>query len=315
MKPRYIFLLVGMNLLWAASYPIFKFLTESISSGALATLRFGICAVLLLVAWPWLGRHNPRWSDLPRLALLGVIVFCAAPRLQIEGVHLGQAGDTSLLMALDPLITAIAAAVFLRERVPTRRWWGCALGMVGVVLLSRVWTGEAVPMRGLAANTLFILSFFCEAAFSVLGKPILHRCSPMKIIAVGALFGTVANLVLDATFDHGSAWRAIGVLNRTGWILVIYLAVVCTIIGYTLWYVVIRETEVNVVGLTVLVQPMAGLLLAVLWLGERFHLGQLWGSVAIIAGLAVGLRRNGTSAPVAVGAAPSRQTGAHESVL
>src|SRR5205807_1501627 len=77
----------------------------------------------------------------------------------------------------------------------------------------------------------------------------------------------------------------------TGWLLVIYLAVVCTVIGYTLWYIVIRETEVNVAGLTVLVQPIAGFLLAVIWLHETVHIGQLWGSIAIIAGLAVGLRR------------------------
>src|SRR3954464_15527308 len=250
MKPRYVVLLVGMNLLWAASYPIFKFLTESIPSSALATLRFGLCAVLLLAVRPLLGRHNPRWSDIPRLVLLGIIVFCAAPRLQIEGVHLGQAGDTSLLMALDPLITAIAAAVFLGERVPVRRWWGCALGMIGVVLLSRVWTGEAVPMRGLVANLLFILSFFCEAAFSVLGKPILHRCSPMKIIACGAAFGTATNVALDAVSGGTSTLQAMRILNLTGWILVIYLAVICTVVGYTLWYLVIRETEVNIVGLT-----------------------------------------------------------------
>jgi len=283
--------MIGMNLLWAASYPIFKFITESISSSALATLRFGLSAVLLLAFWPFLGRQNPRWSDLPRLAFMGLVVFCAAPRLQIEGVHLGKAGDTSLLMALDPLITAIAAAVFLRERVPVRRWWGCALGMIGVILLSRVWTGETAPVRGLWANLLFILSFFCEAGYSVLGKPILHRVSPMKILAVGAACGTIANILLDWIFDHGSTRRAVAVLNSTQWLLIVYLVVICTVVGYTLWYVVIRETEVNVVGLTVLVQPISGFFLAVIWLHEPVHIGQLWGSLAIVAGLAVGLRR------------------------
>ena len=43
-------LLVGMNLLWAASYPIFKFLSEQMASGALATLRFGLSALVLLAA-------------------------------------------------------------------------------------------------------------------------------------------------------------------------------------------------------------------------------------------------------------------------
>src|SRR6185503_16403296 len=67
--------------------------------------------------------------------------------------------------------------------------------------------------------------------------------------------------------------------------------VICTVVGYTLWYVVIRQTEVNIAGLTVLTQPMAGWLLSVLWLGEPVHSGQFWGALAIIAGLILGLTR------------------------
>jgi hypothetical protein len=54
--------------------------------------------------------------------------------------------------------------------------------------------------------------------------------------------------------------------------------------------VVIRETEVNLAGMTVFVQPLAGLALSVLWVGESLHWGQLWGSLAIIAGLIIALR-------------------------
>ena len=286
--------MVGMNLLWAASYPIFKFLSNQMGSGALATLRFGVAAIALLAAWRWLGGAGPRWTDTPRIISMGVLVFCLAPRLQIEGVHRGQAGDTSLLMALDPLITALPAAFFLREHVPVRRWWGCAVGMIGVVLLSRVWSGEAAPMRGLLANTLFIASFFCESAYSVFGKPLLHRCNPLKLLTLGVTTGTIANLLLDVTLDHGATFKAVTTINATAWLLVVYLAIICTVVGYTLWYVVIRETQVNVTGLTVLVQPLAGLFISVIWLGERLHWGQLWGSAAILVGLAVGMRRDKT---------------------
>ena len=285
--------MVGMNLLWAVSYPIFKVLSAEMPSGAVATLRFGFAGLLLLLAWRWLPGKGPTLADWPRILAMGVIAFCFAPRLQIEAVHRGTAGDTSLLLALDPLIVALAAALFLGERVPTRRWWGCALGMVGVVLLSKVWSGEAAPMRGFLANLLFIASFFCESAYSVFGKPLLHRCSPLKLMASGAIAGTVANLILDATFDHGATFTAIRTMSPKAWWLIIYLTVVCTIIGYSLWYVVIRETEVNITGLTVLVQPVAGLLLSVIWLGERLHWGQLWGSAAIVVGLAIGMRSNG----------------------
>ena len=160
MKPLFLFLLIGMNLIWAGSYAIFTVLAPYLGSGSIATLRFGLAAISLLVVWPWLPGKGPRGGDLLRSAFIGFFVFCLAPRLQIEGVHRGQAGDTSLLIALDPLVTSLAAALFLGEQIKPRRWWGCLLGMVGVLLISQIWREDVRPLQGLLANLLFISSFF-----------------------------------------------------------------------------------------------------------------------------------------------------------
>ena len=57
-------LLIGMNLLWAGSYSIFKVLSAHLSSGSIATLRFGLAALGLLAVWPWLPGKGPRGRDL-----------------------------------------------------------------------------------------------------------------------------------------------------------------------------------------------------------------------------------------------------------
>jgi drug/metabolite transporter (DMT)-like permease len=289
MKPRFLILLVGMNLLWAGTPPIYKVLAENLSSGSIATLRVGLAAACLLLCWPWLPGRGPRGRDLLRVITMGAIVFAAAPRLQIEGVHRGQAGDTSLLMALEPLIVAIAAALFLGERIASRRWSGCALGMIGVALVSNVWREEINPLQGLLPNLLFISSFVCESAYSVVGKPMLPRLGTLKLLGSALAAGTLMNLCLDAfSGTHTMAAARSMPLQTWGWIL--YLALICTVLGYALWYMVIRETEVNVTSLTVFVQPVAGFLISILWLSEPLHFGQLWGSLVIVAGLIIGLR-------------------------
>jgi drug/metabolite transporter (DMT)-like permease len=292
MKPVFVILLIGMNLLWAGSYPIYKVLSHYLNTGSIATLRYGFAALMMVAAWRWLPGKTPRGRDLVRVAIMGVLVFCVAPRLQIEGVHRGQAGDTSLLLALDPLVTALAAAIFLGEHILLRRWVGFLLGMLGVVLLSRVWQPGVQPLKGLLAYLIFISSFFAEAAYSVMGKPLLPRLPIFKMLVVSLLAGTVANLFLDG-LTGANTFQAMHQLPLSGWLLLIYMAVVCTIVGYSLWYLVIRETEVNITGLTVFVQPLAGLALSVACLGESLHIGQFWGSVVIVLGLVVGLRRNG----------------------
>src|SRR5690349_1865123 len=156
-----------MNLLWAGTVPMYKYLVGIVDERMIPTVRFGMAAICIGAVWPWLPGNGPRGRDILRALAMGVIVFCISPHLQIIGVHRGQAGDTSLLIALEPLIVAVGAALVLKEKIATRRWWGFGLGMLGAVLISEIWRDDVHALRGFIANLIFISSFVCEAAFSL----------------------------------------------------------------------------------------------------------------------------------------------------
>lgn len=286
MKPRHLILMIVMNFFWGGSYSTFKALASQLDAGGLATLRFGIAALILLAAWPWLPGRAPRGRDLLLTVLMGVIVFVVAPRLQVAGVQRGQAGDAAVLIALEPLITSLGAGLFLRENIGPRRWMGFCLGLAGVVLMAQVWRPD-FHLPNLTANALFVASFVCEAVYSVLGKPLIQRASLMKILALALAAGALVNCGMDGR----ATWAAAQHLTPGAWGLLAYLAIICTLVGYVVWFVVIRETEVNVTVLTVFIQPVVGVLIATLVLKEALHWGQLWGSLAIVAGLVVALSR------------------------
>jgi drug/metabolite transporter (DMT)-like permease len=81
------------------------------------------------------------------------------------------------------------------------------------------------------------------------------------------------------------------------WLVLLGLALVCTSFGYSFWFFVIRESDVNVAALTIFAQPVFGVALAKLWLGETLHWGQLWRSLTIVVGLVIGLSRQIKKAP------------------
>ena len=289
MKPLFLGLLVAMNLVWAGTCPIYKVLASQLDSGAIATWRYGMATLCLLAVWRWLPGQGPRGRDLAKALVMGVVVFCLAPRLQIEGVQRGLAGDTSLLISLDPLIVALAAALFLGERIAPQRWWGFGLGMIGMALLSRLGQSSQ-PLGGLLANLLFVTSFVCEAVYSVMGKPLLARVGTFKLMGAALVGGSLANVSWEGLTRGAGTFYAGGHLPLWAWGWLIYMALICTVVGYALWFVVIKETDVNLAGLTVFVQPVAGFAMSVAFLGEPFHAGQFWGSAIILAGLVVGLR-------------------------
>jgi drug/metabolite transporter (DMT)-like permease len=231
-----------------------------------------------------------------------VLHFVLGQRLQVWATQLGTASNSAILMALEPLLTSVAAAIFLREHLGPRRLAGFALGMCGVALLNRVWSSD-FRWAGLVPSLIFISSFGCETAYSILGKPIVARASSAKTVAVSLLAGTAVNLLLDGP----STFRAAQTLPLQAWGLLLGLAVICTVLGYTLWLVVIRDCPVSVAALTIFAQSVFGVAIAALWINETIHWGHLFGSLTIAAGLVVGLSRQIHRPPAAEAAqAPLR---------
>ena len=286
MKSVYLIILLVMNFFWAGVYSAYKIIGDGVPAGSIVTLRFGLAGLSLLIVWPWLPGPAPRGRDLVNTCLMGVMLIVLGQRLQVYGNQLGTAGNSSVLMAVEPLITSLAAALFLREHIGPRRLAGFALGMCGVALLNDVWRKD-FQWTGLVPSLIFVSSFVCEAAGSVIGKPIVARASVMKMLALALLVGTAVNLMIDGP----ATLRAAKTLPPLAWCLLLGLAVICTAVGYSVWFIVIRECPVNVAALTIYAQSVFGVGIAALWVGEKLHWGQLFGSVTIVAGLVLGLSR------------------------
>ena len=284
MRSPYLWALIAFNLFWALSLSVVQELSKSLDYGSIVTLRFGMAGLGLLICWPLLPGRTPRGWDLLRTAIMGLVVFVVGHRLQVLGNKLSTAANSAVLMGLEPLLCSVAAALFLREHITVRRWVGFGMGLLGVVMLNGVWRQD-FAFASLGASVIFISSFLCEAVYSIMGKPLIERAGMAKVLTLGLVFGTIGNLI----WEGQATWNAVRSLSLTAWLWFAYLAVICTMIGYTLWFAVIRRTDVNVAAMTIFVQPVVGVPIAWLWLKEPLHWGQLWGSLAIVVGLVIGL--------------------------
>lgn len=80
--------------------------------------------------WP----HNPRhWLH---IGVTGILMHA----LYLGGVFVAinqglPAGVCSLVVGLQPILTALSAGILLNERVASRQWFGLILGFIGVVLV------------------------------------------------------------------------------------------------------------------------------------------------------------------------------------
>ena len=145
--------------------------------------------------------------------------------------------------------------------------------------LSEFWVGA--PRRPFLSQHLDQQMGACH----VLGKALIGRAGLLRVLTIALLGGAIVNLALDGP----STVAVARTLPAAAWWHVSYLVAICTLAGYALWYVVISETDVNLAMMTIFIQPLAGVPIAAFLLGEPLHWGQLWGGLAILAGLALGL--------------------------
>lgn len=146
-------------LLWASAFVSAKYgLTASGPFSFLGT-RFVIVSLIFGVMALVMHSHWPSLKDAKPTMLAGVLM---------HGVYLGgvfyaisrgtPAGTSSLIVSIQPLLTALLALMFLGEKVRSIQWLGIIFGMIGVGLVVMPRLGGDIPMIGLLSCLVAVLA-------------------------------------------------------------------------------------------------------------------------------------------------------------
>jgi drug/metabolite transporter (DMT)-like permease len=109
--------------------------SETNASMTMLTYRATSMVILLIALIVARGTGGVTKADLPVLAAIGILDATANLLFGIAST-LGMLSTTSVLSSLYPVVTAVLAAIILRERLRPIQYVGVTIAMVGVVLLS-----------------------------------------------------------------------------------------------------------------------------------------------------------------------------------
>ncbi|MBW4934038.1 DMT family transporter [Marinobacter sp. F4206] len=263
--------------LWSTGFIGAKYGLPFAEPFTLLLIRMLLTLVLLLgLAWLMKTRW-PGWRGAGHLAVTGILVhgcYLGGVYYAIEG---GMAsGIVSLIVGLQPLVTAAAAVVFLKETVSSRQWLGLALGLVGVTLVL------VEKFGGTGSSVGFSPWALLWAVFALAG------------ISMGTVYqkrhGTGADLVAGTLIQYGAAatFFAIGAFalesRDVEWSLQLQLSMAWLVLGVSigaillLMWLIRQGAASQVASLFYLVPPVTALE-AYLLFDERL------GGLAMIGGL------------------------------
>jgi drug/metabolite transporter (DMT)-like permease len=215
---------------------------------------------------------------------MGVVGFAAAYALTNWGLVRSTATNGSLLIVVEPIAMLLLAPVVLGERLRPREAAGAALALGGAVLVVvngiPGLTSRVVPYwRG---DLLLILSGVAFAAYSLIGRDVLARQSPLPVTMRSLAWGGAALLPLAAGEWLGGrrpVWTASAVIG------VLYLGVVLTGLAYVVWNWALQRVAAARAAVSLNLQPVVGAALGVLLLGEALTPFAVAGGLAIAAGV------------------------------
>jgi drug/metabolite transporter (DMT)-like permease len=277
-------LLALATLFWAGNFVLGRAVSGEVPPVGLAFWRwFGGALIIAPFALPHLRRDwaavRARWPIVLVLGILGIAVFNT---LIYVGLGRTTAINALLLQSIQPLVIIIFSFLIFRDTVGPRQLLAVAISLVGVVVI--IARGELGVLTTLAFNSgdvLVFIALICYAAYTALLR-LRPRVHPLSFLLV--IFTVGFALLLPLYVWEGLAGRPMQLTPVTVG-AVAYVAIFPAIVAYLCFNRGVELLGANRAGHFFHLQPAFGVVLAMLFLGERFQPYHAAGIALIAAGI------------------------------
>jgi len=277
-------LLVLVSFVWAGSFIVVTYATQEINPVHLGFLRFLVATPLmvLIVVFQRKPLRLPR-KEIPWLIVLGLTGVTLLYLFQFIGITDTNAPTASVLINMNVIFIAILSGLLLHELLSKRRVAGILLSFLGVIVIML----SDLSLEHLSLTSIFfigcllvLVSAFCWALYTLVGKRLLQTYDPFVITAYAFVFGTVLYIpfvVMDIT-------PVLFHISVNGWLAILYLALTCSIFGYLGWYYALQRIDASKAAVFLNFIPLFTILMSIL-LGQQLTWFFFLGAILIIYGV------------------------------
>jgi drug/metabolite transporter (DMT)-like permease len=277
--------LTFVMLTWASTFAVTKGVIATVPPFYFAFLRFIVASAVLIVFYTIRRKKNaiPSQTPLPYgiltlMGLSGVTLYCIFFNLSLIYT---SASAGALIQGFGPVIIAIMAAVFLKERLTLKETSGIALSVIGVVMVGFIAEVHNDAINSFLGNWLMIGAITVWGAYTILSKKIAEM-DALEVTCISTVIGTA--LLFPAVVYE--LWnKPLPVITSGGWWAIIYLGVIPSAFSFFLYNKAMDDLTASEIGVFTNIDPVLGAILAVICLNEDIDVWQIAGTVLVLAGI------------------------------
>ncbi len=273
------------SLLWSTVFVAGRYLCDvlNIHPTLVAFLRFFCAGIISLIYIVIKGKakslsvlkNSPGLIIL--LAITGISVMGSAVFLAL---NLSTAVDVSIIMNSNAIFI-VPLAGFAGERITFRKATGVVIGLLGCALVinGKITGFQLIRGEHLTGNLLALVASLSWAIYTVIGKGIVRENGGLTITSLNMMIGSIPLLAITAGLGKLSLppLRAIIVLA--------YLAIFPTAIGFVLWYKALEDIDASRLGPLQYIVPVGTAIISVFTLNEEIKMASILGMILVFLGI------------------------------
>lgn len=237
---------------------------------------------------------------LPEMLVYGIVGYAGVQFFYFVAILRMPVSVGLIIEFTAPIWIALWIRFVRKEQVAATMWWAVGLAFCGLLLIAQVWRGLTFDGIGLIAA---FLDAFALTAYFLLGEKWSKRAATETLMLYG--FG-ISMLFWWLTLPLWSypteifakeidlRGQAAGTIT-SGWVLILFVIVVGTIIPYTANLIGITKTNASSAAIIGMMEPVFAGIFAWIWLSETFNAIQLIGAAAVILGIYIATKVRSTT--------------------
>jgi len=233
-------------------------------------------AAFLLVRRP-LRLPRAAWPKVVAMGLLSVPVYNV---FFFHGLKTVPTGTAALVIALNPVFTAVLARVFLGEPFGRRHVAGLLLAMTGVFVVIRFGTDKAVDWPYLSSALLLALAPLSWAVYTVVGRTLPAGADPVDTSYALLFVGSLPLLVFARPPTARLLLSSPGALGAA-----LYLAIPCTLLAWVSFLWALKRLPAGEAAAFIFLNPPLANLWAWLFEGAVLRPPFLVGAAILLSGV------------------------------
>ncbi len=265
--------------LWSTAYVGIRVALESFTPGAAALLRYAIASICMLIFY-FRPRQVPRKLPLkliPLMLLIGMVGI-GVYNITLNNSELSiSASCAAFVIGQVPVLTAVLAMIFYREKLSAVGWLGLGVCVIGTILLS---LGEAsAHAANLKGLCLILMTALISSFYGLSQKPILKQVDPFDFVSFAIWGGT---FVLSAYAPALLQQLPLASTASLAW--GIFIGIFPAAIAYALWSYGLAQIPISKAITYLYFTPLLTLLLGEVVLHEPVALLAITGGLITLAG-------------------------------